>query len=352
VLVKLVSKSLTDKKFASAEGVAVARVVAVDDVSLPANGKVVKDFSLLLSENLPSGIYELEAAYVLSREYNLENPDFDFIGSQNMALESLEIHNDASSSFAFVNGKGLMTKGKSLSASLENPSASDAVAVILWKIYSWNALSEKAVVESVVESVKVPAGGKKTVSYEIRDNEHSLYQAVLQTDSNGMRSIATALVETSIGETIIKLAGVTPFPSQEGVVQAYACLHNVYSDDKTPRSVHLALFDSSGKLLGEGTFPAPMGTNEFEVSKLVKVNGGDISLTASVISSGALAQVVERTFRCDDFGGCSASGGGTDIDYLFALTLLAAGTGGLVTMRYYLKHHRHKTAEAPSNIPN
>jgi hypothetical protein len=226
-----------------------------------------------------------------------------------------------------------------------------------FRLYYWNATSEKTFIGSEIKSVSVPAKGKATVSYELKESGRSLYQVLAHAASNGVDSFISTSIERSAAEALVSSIGLTPFPSQGKEIQAYACLHNSFSDDEEQRRVYLTISDTAGNLIDQSNFPSPANTSEFMVSKgFMSGNVQGISLSADVFSAaGALMSHFKQSFACSDFGGnCSGqnqvssggpgSSGNWKEDLIFAVTLFAAGSGGIIAV---LARPRRKVPPPP-----
>ncbi|HEU5114563.1 MAG TPA: hypothetical protein VFT82_02235 [Candidatus Paceibacterota bacterium] len=348
VLIRLVANKLDNEVLAKAQGGIFVRMIALDGLSLAPRASKETSVTLDLSSNLPQGTYSLEAVYTGSNAYDLENPDANAAEASgaNFGSATLYVVNPASTGIIYIDPKAVMVNdtgsgsSTAVTVSLVNTTNAAVAVPLLWKAYFWQGVSEKMLVQSSVGVVRVPANGKAQATFNLSDAKHSRYEVVATAQSEKIASIMPVEVDKEVNESMLRYLGAFMAPNNGGTV-AYACIHNVYSDDTEGRTVNLNILSESGSTLGTGAFPISSGVLDGAVSKsFVAAVGAATNLRAAIVSvKGDTLSSLEGSATCADLNTCSsaASSSGApapvpNSDIILAVTLIAAGVGGLLAL--------------------
>jgi hypothetical protein len=338
-----------------AEDAVFERQVVLEDISLSAQGELSRSFRMKIPNDLPKGVYDIEAVFV-SSSASYEDPDAassQVSGAQRDSI-SLEVDNTAKNMvFIDTTSAEFSLEDSEVSVVVINDGDRGVTVPVSWKIYKWNSVLEKDVLESKSSLVSIPAQSSKTISYELINKDHSSYKAVasiISGDYTSSHGVSTGPIR---GEALVRFAGVTK--SAEGF-KGYACIHNVFTDDGVSRTVNLSVTDINGTTLVSKNFDLSTSTNKTEFSADVDSTAQDFIVTAQISSHDAVEGSITKIYTCRDLKGCSFAAQNkddiaADESLIFAITLLAAGLGGLFAIRFGLKKKKTLLPMIPPTPP-
>lgn len=320
IMVRLIGKNLSDKSIVSSDGIVFARVFSPKNIALLSYGSMDTTTILSMPQNLPAGSYVVDALYVPSPQFNIENPDLSYSKrtGANEAKILLSVSNSSPKPIVYFDPRnpasvhGLASSSIPVTVRLINPSPVAVNVPVFWKVYYWNAVSEANLVDSFVQTVSMPAKRSKTVSFSVKDAHHSTYEVIAETNFNGVYSFASMDVSRDRGESIIRALGIdSSVASKE--LRAFGCVYNVFADEPSPGTLSLSIADQKGAHLSSSQFAVASGTTFAFTTDFNPGNAQTIVVSANLFSlSGASLGESQASFACNQFrNDCVAKGSST-----------------------------------------
>ncbi|MEN9621842.1 MAG: hypothetical protein RLZZ67_276 [Candidatus Parcubacteria bacterium] len=353
VMVRLIASGLTDKILTKAKDSVFVRTLPLTNLLLSKDEARTVSVDISFPASLPQGKYTLDVAYVLNDGFNKENPDLSIADKSgaNTVEKVITIKNANPLSIVYFDAATLKKadgdKVKPISSSVDivNPSTKAVSVPVAWKVYRWDAGSEKNLVSSFVETVELAAESRKNISYSVSDSNYSLYQVVVQANVNDISPMITFSVERPVGEAMVNFVSIGKIGSiGNGFV--IGCVQNAFANDKEIRTVMVTVSNPQGKPIERAVFKINPGS-KFEFTKDFSFASKEYIVETLIASeAGKIIGRTKQTFTCTSFGGnCVPETAKTTtknniVTTLFALTVLTAGTGGLIAVRFYLKRKK------------
>lgn len=350
----------------------VDQFVAVDNVSLTANG--AKDFSFdwLVPPGTIPGDYVI-ATYAMTNEaYNLSGLSFtdDVTGAQ----ARFKVAGEDTGTFTFAKNKVKMNDKEFRFASMiptfskdetvtitvpyVNNTKTDKEVKVLWKQYNWDGLNEQALINVKKETFTVPAGKSKVVSYEAKEYKGTVTYVVADAVVGEVHSILDMrFARLGVEQARINFPSLTNFPLVANQLNTmFSCLHAVGPDNLAGATLDLTLTSKDGTVIAknkyEGSVTSAMMGVKYDFTPTV--NYDQVTLTAALSRNGVIEDTGTVTYDCQaiDESLCNtvstsgAKGGGdnsgaTTHNKKLVMFILVLGILALVGIFFSLKKRRH-----------
>ena len=336
----------------------VDQFIAIDGISIPANGAVPASFSWKIPAYAVSGDYAAAMFYTTEHKFNLLGLTFTDDVTGNTAR--FKVSGEQQSAVGFV--KNAVTVGGAayhfaefpphasstgnviVAAKLANTGAEAQPVSVHWQLYSWDAqLPGNLIAESNV-SVNVPAGGSTPVTYVITDTSVPVYLLVGTATWRDTKSvIGVRVVRDGINKLRINFPSTALYPLQGGKENTiFSCFHNTSDGVVQDARLDLRLIDAKGKEIEAFSYTGAAGGNMLAYAKKFtpKKSYQTFSLEAKLYQDGELVDETTVHYDCKliDPNSCPRT------DY--RMVALVGGLAVLLILGYAL--WRRHTAAAPT----
>lgn len=294
----------------------VDQFVAIDGISIPANGSVPASFSWKIPAYAVSGDYAAAMFYTTEHKFNLlgltftddvtgNTVHFNVSGEQQSAVgfvkntvtvNGLEYH------FAEPPPHASSTAKVTVSAKIANTGAEAQPVSIHWQLYSWDAqLPENLIAESDT-SVNVGAGGSVAVEYNIVDTKTPVYLLVGTATWRDTKSvIGVRVVRDGVNKLRINFPSAALYPLQGGQENTiFSCFHNTGTDIVKDARLDLRLIDGKGKEIEAFSYTGVVGGNMLAYAKkfVPEKSYQTFTLEAKLYQSGELVDETTVHYDC------------------------------------------------------
>jgi hypothetical protein len=293
----------------------VDQFVALDNITIPADGSVPASFSWTVPEYAQSGDYAAAMFFTTEHKFNLLGLSFTDDVTGNTA--PFKVAGEQQSLVAFV--KDAVTVGGAayhfaeppphagqagdiaVEAEIANTSGAAQTPPVHWQLYSWDAQQPSNLIAESTTTVSVPAGGTASVSYTIHDTSVPVYLLVGTVTWHDTKSIiGVRVIRDGIDKLRINFPSITAFPLQAGKENTiFSCFSN--SSDGTVQNgrLDLRLLDPQGNVIASSSYAGPVGGNMMAIAKtFMPTKSYDaFSIEAKLYQDGHL--VDETTVRYD-----------------------------------------------------
>lgn len=240
---------------------AIAEFIALGPISVNASSSKEVSFEWESPSNLQSGTYRADYFFSVDKHFNLGGLPFTneiIIGSDQFNISSTEtgsVYLDRAGTK--INGEKYQQIGTwpkfeagskvNVSQVIKNTTNKEQKVVINYALYYWDALNEKDLISEREETVVLPKGQSKILSYEIPKIEKSVYYLKVTANSEaGAQSMLGIRFSSNIESPRINYFGVTDFPIKKGEdTKIFSCFHNT-SDLSTEGRMVLSAKDKNG----------------------------------------------------------------------------------------------------------
>src|SRR3989338_4520109 len=187
-----------------------------------------------------------------------------------------------------------------MTAKLVNPLAEEVSVTLTHKLYSWDALREETVRDSVTEVVKLKPREVRTVSYTATAADSTSYLMTTATYKDAKSIIAPRFGRSGLEDMRINFPGITSYPLQAGVENTlFSCVHAIDTTVKDA-TLTLTLTSPEGAVLHTYTYSgAVTGAMMAAADKFTPTaNYTDFDLTATLTKNGTVVESVTIPYRC------------------------------------------------------
>ncbi|MEN9604415.1 MAG: hypothetical protein RJB39_100 [Candidatus Parcubacteria bacterium] len=334
--------------------------VAMDNVTMRANGSTSLNFTWIVPGNIASGEYKAVTFFTVADKFNLlglsftddvvgNTFDFKIIGNAESVYFNKSTVTVDGNPYYFAAYPPRVDTTEPITVTAEVVNGMDTVQNIpvVWQVYAWDSQNEENRIVEYKQMVEVGPRSKTTVSYKITDNAHPVYYVKAQSLYKDVKSIlGIRFVRREINTIRINFPSILKYPLQKGEEQTlFSCLHSVSDTAPTPiGTLKLTLEDTDGHIIHEYTYKGPitgmmMGVaDRFVPEKEYK----DFKLKAEISDAdGKLIESVNLLYSCELIDP-SACGKDTHKYITLLLSILAA----LVVLAFFIARRRTKTTVA------
>ncbi len=293
----------------------VDQFVALDGISIPANGSVPASFSWKIPAYATSGEYAAAMFYTTEHKFNLLGLTFTDDVTGNAARFRVSAEQQGSVSFVkdtvTVDGAPYhfaefpphvsSTANVPVTATLTNTADTAESVSVRWQLYSWDAQLPGNLLADSGTSVNVPAKGKAQATYVIKDKSVPVYLLVgIATWRDTKSIIGVRVVRDGINKLRINFPSTALYPLQDGKENTiFSCFHNTSDGTVQNARLDLRLIDAQGKEIDAFSYTGAVGGSMMGFAKKFtpKKSYRTFSLEAKLYENGTL--VDETTVRYD-----------------------------------------------------
>ena len=244
--------------------------VAVDNISIPANGQTPVSFSWQSPKSLLPGNYEVASFFVVGKKFNVlgaenhsdsssssfnfqVNPQSD--NTQGVLFDKSGIKINGQH-FAFQNSYPVLaaTVPAVVSASIINTTSQDQKANVLWNLYKFNDIDPSNFIRTLSETVEIKSKSSADASITIPEADETGYLLVGEVNYKDSKSFIDVFFGRPLASgPVLDFASVTGFPLKwNGKVSMFSCLNNNGQDPFTQNSkLEITLTDTKGKVIND-----------------------------------------------------------------------------------------------------
>ncbi len=294
----------------------VAQFVAVDNISIDAEGNKEFSFDWPVPSGTIPGDYTISTYAMTNEAYNLSGLSFtdDVTGASTQFKISGEEQdsfawdknkvtmNDASFRFASMIPIFAKDEAVTITAPYVNNTKTDKVVLVMWKQYSWDGLREQALIDVRSDTFTVPAGSTKSFSYEATDYKGAVTYVVAEAISEGVNSILDMrFARTGVEQARINFPSLTNFPLVKDQPNAvFSCLHVVGPDTLAEATLDLTLTDKDGAVISQNKYEGSVTSAMMGVRYdfMPTQNYDQVTLIATLTRGGVTEDVGKVTYDC------------------------------------------------------
>ncbi len=295
----------------------VDQFVAVDNVSIDANSSKGFSFEWVVPTAASAGEYMIATYSMTSEAYNLSGLSFtdDVTGASKhftvVGKDSGTVSWDKNkvmmneTSFLFASQIPTFTKDEAVtvSAPFVNTTNKDKEVVVTWKQYDWDGLREEALVETKTETVTIPAGQSKILSYAATKYKGAVTYIVADAFFEDAHSILDMrFARVGVEQTRINFPSLTNFPLVANQPNAlFSCLHVVGPNTLGGATLDLILTDEKGKVISqnkyEGSVTGAMMGVKYDFTPTRDYD--KVTLMATLTRGGVIEDSGTITYDCE-----------------------------------------------------
>lgn len=330
----------------------VDQFVAIDGISIPANGSIPATYTWKVPAYTQSGDYGAAMYYTTEHKFNLlgltftddvtgNTTRFKVAGEQQTAVTFLKDSvtvNNAAYYFAEFPPHASSTGDVSIVAKIGNSSDQTQSVPILWQLYSWDSQLPGNLIAESSDTVSVPARGAVPLTYTIQDTSVPVYLLVGTASWHGTKSIiGVRVVRDGINKLRINFPSTAIYPLQGGQENTlFSCLHNTSDGVVQGAKLDLRVLDPAGNEIGGFSYEGAVGGNMMAVARKFtpKKSYETFSLEAKLYQDGRLVDEATVHYDCKaiDPASCPKS------NYMLIIIEILAGivlVGG--SLAWYLR---------------
>lgn len=323
----------------------VDQFVALDGVTLPAEGSKPVSFSWRVPAYAVSGEYRLATYFTTSDAFNLLGLTFtdDVIG--NTVPFAISGEQDASVMFdkgsVTVNGnqhyfaayppRVSASEPVTITAAVQNESDTPQEARVSWTIYRWDAQKQANAIQTEESRITIPARGSAPASITMTDTGYPVYYAVGTVHWHDAKSVIGVRFGRMQTESFrINFPGITSFPLKSGEANTlFSCLHNTSDTPTWPGGrLELTLSDKNGARIAEHVYSGDVTSAMMGVASQFTPgrNYDYVTLEARLFEGDTLVDEARVTYDCAaiDSALCSPKTAGLGAITIYGLVGLLA----------------------------
>jgi hypothetical protein len=295
----------------------VDQFIAVDNVTVPANGSIPIEFKWKVPAYATTGEYRVVTYFTSDKKFNLQGLsftddivgnsfDFKVSGGQEESItfdKSSVVINDSPYYFAAYPPR--ITNGQSANISLEilNNTNTDQDAQIKWKLYKWDTMHPDNLVREFNTNTETKADSKTKLELSIPEDSEPVYLLVGELSYQDTKSIVNIrFVRDGVDKVRLNYPAVTNYPLNEGEqTTLFTCLHNSgQSPQVQDNKVILEVRDENGKVVESYTYEGAVTGEMMAVKKdfTPKTTLNKFTVHASVYTNGELVDESIMEYDC------------------------------------------------------
>ena len=291
--------------------------IAMDNLTLPANGSVPLSFTWSIPAHAVSGDYRVVTYFTSDKKFNLQGLsftddvvgnsfDFKVTGEQKSLMmfdKSSVIINDDPYYFAAYPPRILKGKSADISLDILNDTDTDQDAQIKWKLYKWDSMHPDNLVREFTTNTKAQANSKTNLQVSIAEESEPVYLLVGELTYKDTKSIVNIrYVRDGVDKVRLNYPAVTSYPLIKGQqTTIFTCLHNSGQSVQVPNNkVILEVKDIKGKVIESYTYEGIITGDMMAVKKdfTPKTNLDKFSVHASIYTNGELVDESIMEYDC------------------------------------------------------
>ncbi len=262
-------------------------------------------FKWAVPTNLAEGKYRADFFFSVGKKFNLAGLPFtnEIVGGSSEFTVSSTVKNNIhfQREATKVNGEKYNHIGNwpkvapetkvVIEQTLVNPLDHEIKAKLSQKLYFWDALNEKDLIDSQEKEIVLPANSQKTVTYTIPSADKSVYYLQSVAEAEGVKTIVNTRIATDgVDWGRLNYPGLTKFPLKKGdKADLFTCFHNT-GHSNFVGTVEVKLTDKKGRLVTRTSYQGSIGGEMQAIKKTFrcKKNYDYLKLSAQLKDSTGL----------------------------------------------------------------
>lgn len=288
-----------------------------EGIDLPAHGTLPLSFAWQVPAHLAKGEYQAAFFYTSAHKFNLLGLSFtdDVVGNTSTFTVASEVNDRVyldknevtvdGQKYYFVafTPKVDVAKPIDITTTLVNETADDALIPVMWKVYRWDAQTEVHLVDTSTETVIVPAGESRMLTYAVTDTASSVYLTTVEAQYEDTKSILNIrFTRDGVPTTRINFPALMSYPLVEGQeATVFSCLHGAGTLDLVPNGkLTLTLTDRKGNTIHAYTYEGGVtGAMMAVKDSFVPSKSYDtFTLTAELYRDGSIVDKAKMQYEC------------------------------------------------------
>jgi hypothetical protein len=296
----------------------VDQFIAVDNISIPANGSVPVKFSWKVPAYAQKGDYQLVTYFTVDKKFNLLGLSFtdDIVGnsfnfkvngeSKGVAFDkSSVVINKTPYYFAMFPPRIPKENNADISIKVNNTTNTEQAVKIKWKLYKWDGINPSNLIREFSNSETVKASSSSLINFSIPEKDEPVYYLVGELVYKDSKSVvAIRFVRDGVDKLRLNFPSITSFPLIKGEAgTVFSCLHNSGQSSQVPNSkVVLEIRDESGKVVESYTYEGIVTGDMMAVKKdfISKSTLDVFSVHASLYNAGKLVDESTMKYDCNE----------------------------------------------------
>lgn len=303
---------------------------AQENVTLAAQEKKDIDFMWNVPAYAISGDYQIATFFVSAKKFNLLGLSFtddvvgnifDFnISGENQEVvkfdkNSVKINEQKFQFAAFPPRVSTDQKTVTISVNITNNTPASETVPVEWKLYKWDALTTDNLIDQKKENILLSGGETKNISFDVTDEQSSVYYLVAQTAYRDVKSIADIrFVREDVDGVRINFPSIIDFPlKKDTTTSIFSCVHGsgtsaVVNDNK----LVLTLLDDKGEEIHTYTYDGAITGDMMGLKSdfVPEKNYDKVTLKAELFYKGTKVDSATITYDCNQINKslCSTQG--------------------------------------------
>lgn len=299
--------------------------IAVKNIAVDAKNQKKVDFSWNVPIQQSSGDYVVNYFFSVGGKFNLGGLPFSnevIAGLANFSVGSTVKDFVSFDKAATVfNGKAYQQIGSWPTVSAGTPVAiknalinsfeTEKTVNVTQELYRWDSLNIEDKLDTRTETMNLPAGATKDVTYNIPSASGAVYYLkTTATYDDGVKSIINVRFSTDAASARLNYPAINKFPLNKGDdLVLFSCFHNSTGSD-TQGNVHIVLTDEKGDVVGEasykGDIPSAMSAIKQDIK--AKEDYGYLKIRADITNDkGVTVDHYETVYDCAQIGRCKVT---------------------------------------------
>ncbi len=309
----------------------VDQFIALENVTIPANGEREAAFDWNIPENTEGGKYYAALYFSTHDRYNLagimfmddvtgNQVDFEIVNPGKVApAVSFDRNGTTIDGFAYNFSKPprlfSKTEPVEVKVKINNPRSESVNLPVTWKLAPWGDLQTSRTIDSKQEMVTLKAKETKTLSYTVQPHNNTVSYVTVELTDQGTKSIQNIrFARDGVAETRLEFPTILNYPLEAGrETGVFVCAHSTNMPSVSGNEITLTVTDSSGSTVFTHTYT---GTIPVDMTGILGAftperNLTNFSVTATLVRDGKTIESVTQAYRCKDFDPehCSAEAG-------------------------------------------
>ncbi len=335
----------------------VDQFVAIDNITIPANGTVPAKFSWKIPAYAQTGDYQLATYFTSDKRFNLLGLSFtdDIVGnsfnfnvdgeSKGMSFDkSSVVINDNPYYFAAYPPRIQREDDAHILLSLDNTTDQKLTTTVEWKLYQWDSMNPGNLIRSFTSDVTIDANSSQDIELNIPEKESPVYYLVGEVKYEDTKSIVgMRFVREGVDKVRLNFPALTSYPlKKDESTTMFTCLHNSgTSSEVSNNKVVLEIKDNKGRVVESHTYEGEVTGDMMAIKKdfISKVNLDTFSLHASLYTNNKLVDesIMEYDCKLIDPASCDKTGLKEILSLIFGLVILLIVV--LLIKKYKIKNN-------------
>jgi hypothetical protein len=301
----------------------VDRFVIAENMALQANAEQPVTFSWSVPAWAMDGTYEVAMFFITENRYNLLGLSFtdDIVGNTTtfdvraqtndavMFNKDTVTVNSVPHLFAGFPNRFSRDEPVTITAALENKSAKPVEIPVVMHVYAWDAMHPDHYLETIEQTIRIPAGKTAPVSITVSDTSHPVYFVEIISRYRDAKSILNVrFVREGVNKLRINFPSTFTYPlSAEQPATIFACMHNT-SDAFVQGTLRLQVLDLVGNVLHTDEYQGMISgsMDGFATTFTPKKSYESFRVKAELFEGDTLVETDDIWYECDELNTCNS----------------------------------------------